>query len=255
MHKFTLFLFLLFLLFQSCEKLEKTNETSENNQSTEVETNKPKEVTEVSPPQKKESKPKLPKPPEIKPPPAPPKKPTPTKPEKAGFTPDLLAAVKNWSLIPASVFPLRSVTIKKDVQMNIYSQFGQPVGSSIVPSGREVIAIGHKGNLLTVSPSGKGTMRGTIAMDDTDFKEGVAYLFELRKRQRAALAKQKTKPIKPADPVVTTTSTPINKTKTTVSKTTSLFEDLPQPGDYGHGKFCICSDCRTKRLADTGSMR
>ena len=98
-------------------------------------------------------------------------------------------------------------------------------------------------------------MRGTIAMDDTDFKEGVAYLFELRKRQRAALAKQKTKPIKTAEPVVATTSTPTNKTKKNASKTTSLFEDLPQPGDYGHGKFCICSDCRTKRLADTGSMK
>lgn len=255
MHKFTLFLLLLFLLFQSCEKLEKTNETSENNQSTEVVTDKPEQVSEVSPTKKMVVKPKLPKPTEIKLPPAPPKKPTPAKPEKAGFTPDLLAAVKNWSLIPASVFPLRSVTIKKDVQMNIYSQFGQPVGTSIVPSGREVIAIGHKGNLLTVSPSGKGTMRGTIAMDDTDFKEGVAYLFELRKRQRAALAKQKAKPTKPAEPVVVTTATPTNKTQKTATKTTSLFEDLPQPGDYGHGKFCICSDCRTKRLADTGSMR
>ena len=34
-----------------------------------------------------------------------------------------------------------------------------------------------------------------------------------------------------------------------------LFEDLPIPGDYGHGKFCICKDCREKRLAATGSMK
>ena len=56
----------------------------------------------------------------------------------------------------------------------------------MLPAGREVVAIGHKGSTLIVSPSNKGTMRGSIAMDDTDFKEGVAYLFELRKRQRAA---------------------------------------------------------------------
>ena len=37
-----------------------------------------------------------------------------------------------------------------------------------------------------------------------------------------------------------------------MTKSTSLFEDLPQPGDYGHGKFCA-RIART-RLADTGSM-
>ena len=34
----------------------------------------------------------------------------------------------------------------------------------------------------------------------------------------------------------------------------SLFRDLPIPGDFGHGKFCICKDCRDKKeLAATGS--
>ena len=31
--------------------------------------------------------------------------------------------------------------------------------------------------------------------------------------------------------------------------------DLLAPGDFGHGKFCICSECREKRLALTGSMK
>ena len=39
------------------------------------------------------------------------------------------------------------------------------------------------------------------------------------------------------------------------SEDSSLFEDLPIPGDFGHGKFCICKDCREKRLAATGSMK
>ena len=83
--------------------------------------------------------------------------------------------------------------------MNIYSISGQVVGSSILPAGREVVAIGHKGNLLSISPGNKGTARGSISMDQTDFKDGVAYLFELRKRQRAALAAKKTEPKVKAD--------------------------------------------------------
>ena len=255
MRLITLFLFFCFLFLQSCEKLEEITETAENNQSSEVEplvADEPKEVT----PKPVEKKPVAPLPPKVvKTPPPPPKKPTPSKPEKASFTPELLAAVKNWTKIPPSVFPLRSVTIKKDLKMNIYSQLGQPIGSSTLPSGREVVALAHTGNMLTVSPSGKGTMRGTIAMDETDFKDGVAYLFELRKRQRAALAKQKTEPKKPAKTLVSNAPPSDVKPNKPVTKSTSLFEDLPQPGDYGHGKFCICSDCRTKRLADTGSMR
>ena len=77
----------------------------------------------------------------------------------------------------------------------------------------------------------------------------------MRKRQRAALAKQKAEPKKPAKTLVSNTPPSDVKPNKPVTKSTSLFEDLPQPGDYGHGKFCICSDCRTKRLADTGSMR
>ena len=137
--------------------------------------------------------------------------------------------------------------------MNIYSISGQVVGSSILPAGREVVAIGHKGNLLSISPSNKGTVRGSISMDKTDFKDGVAYLFELRKMQRSALVTKKpeVKP-KPTNPVVSSSSIQPSKIG---KKSTSLFEDLPQPGDYGHGKFCICSDCRTKRLAETGSIK
>ena len=65
----------------------------------------------------------------------------------------------------------------------------------MLPAGREVVAIGHKGSTLIVSPSNKGTMRGSIAMDDTDFKEGVAYLFELRKRQRGCLCRDESEAI------------------------------------------------------------
>ena len=255
MRLITSLLFLSFLLFQSCEMLENNAEDAENNQSSEVKPEKIEEVTEAKP-TPPEPKPTPQKPVEVeRKPPPPPKKPTPTKPEKAAFTPELLNAVKNWNAIPKSVFPLQAVTINKDVKFNIYSKSGQPIGSSMLPAGREVVAIGHKGNILAISPSNKGTMRGSIAMDDTDFKDGVAYLFELRKMQRLAYAKRKAEEseniaMKTKSPAPTKTKT-APKTKTS----TPLFEDLPSPGDYGHGKFCICSDCRTKRLAQTGSIK
>lgn len=254
-------LFSSLLLFQSCELLEKADENEESNQSSVQPSEKPEELTKLDP-----EKPVTEKAP-VSPPPKPlPKKVEPQKvektkepslPEKAAFTPELLKAVKNWNFIPKSVFPLSSVTIKKDLKFVAYSQSGQPIGSSMMPAGREVIAIGHKGNLLTVSPSKRGTMRASIAMDETDFKDGVAYLFELRKMQRAAYAERQAKESQSIASKSTNLAKakPSNKAKPKAKPSNSLFEDLPSPGDYGHGKFCICSDCRTKRLAQTGSMK
>ena len=98
-------------------------------------------------------------------------------------------------------------------------------------------------------------MRATIAIDQTDFKDGVAYLFELRKRQRVAYAERQANESKTIAIKTGTASKQKSKSNPPVKKSTPLFEDLPTPGDYGHGKFCICSDCRTKRLAQTGSIK
>ena len=81
-------------------------------------------------------------------------------------------------------------------------------------------------------------MKGFINIDDTDFKQGVAYLFELRKKQMAEYKKQQESKLSQKTPV-----TELPKPE----KSNDLFEDIPIPGDFGHGKFCICNDCRTKR--------
>lgn len=255
MRLFKALTFSLFLLFQSCDLADQKEEPKESNQSKAegpVE-NKSEEIAQPESSKMRDPQPTPPKPKVVEPEIIEPEKPPVSKPEKAAFTPELLAAVKNWTVIPRSVFPRPAVTIKEDVKMNIYSISGQVVGSSILPAGREVVAIGHKGNLLSISPSNKGSVRGSISMDKTDFKDGVAYLFELRKMQNAALLAKKAE-VKPKKviPIVPSTSSQPSKL---VKKSTSLFEDLPQPGDYGHGKFCICSDCRTKRLAETGSIK
>lgn len=245
------------LFLQSCELLQQSTEIEDQNNS-EVEDNnnnenltqkKPAEPSNKKLPEPQQSKPVEPKikPKELV------KNKAPSTPQKAKFTPELLSAVKNWNLIPKSVFPLAYVTIKKEVQFTAYSSSGQAIGSSLLPAGKEVFAIGHKGSLLAVSPSKNGSMRGTIAMDSTDFKDGVAYLFEMRKRQRMDYAERKAKK---TNPEITKASTPsIPKSVSKPKPSTPLFEDLPTPGDYGHGKFCICSDCRTKRLAQTGSIK
>ena len=71
---------------------------------------------------------------------------------------------------------------------------------------------------LLYPPPTKETMRGSIAMDDTDFKEGVAYLFELRKRQRAAYAEMKAKQSQAVAVNTTPKATPNSAPKTKVNE-------------------------------------
>jgi hypothetical protein len=184
------------------------------------------------------------------------------KPQQPGFSRELLAAVKNWTKVSPHVFPLKSIRINHELNFKVYTKSGQEVGSSFMPAGREVVAVGLQGTTLTVSPSVGARMFAKINIDQTDFKQGVAYLFELRKwqrrRQQELLASQAiARQSAPSRPTRSPTSTrPATKPKNSGNKSDdSLFEDLPQPGDYGHGKFCICGDCRKKRLAQTGSLK
>jgi len=112
-----------------------------------------------------------------------------------------------------------------------------------------VVAVGLYQGDLVVAPSLTGRMRGRIAIDDTDFKQGVAYLFELRNKQRAEYEKRQAELAKSQKSGDAQAETKKNK------ESDSLFDDLPIPGDFGHGKFCICKECREKRLAATGSMK
>jgi hypothetical protein len=257
------FLCLVLFLFASCEKSDQDGDADKNKSGG-------KQTTAAKPPPKPKPTPKpaAPKGTEEKPVfnlqtpnPTPDPKPEP-KPLQPGFSRELLAAVENWTNVSPHVFPLKSVRINKDLVFKIYSKDRQAVvGSSAMPSGSEVVAVSLKGKTLTVSPSIEANMLADIDIDQTDFKQGVAYLFELRKWQRRrqqelnaqALARRNTSP-PPSNP----TTKPRPSSKPTTSKKpsdNSLFEDLPQPGDYGHGKFCICGDCRKKRLAQTGSLK
>ncbi|OUU12065.1 MAG: hypothetical protein CBC00_03085 [Verrucomicrobia bacterium TMED40] len=174
-----------------------------------------------------------------------------TAPQMPSFSKELLQAVQNWKRVPPSVFPLGSVNVQSPVTFKVLSTQGQVIATSSLPQGEEVVALGLRGNTLTISPSLNSKLRATIDIKETDFKQGVAYLFEIRKRQREYFEKERLRKLELAK-----SSAKGEKLKPVAEEsTTSLFEDLPGPGDYGHGKFCICSDCREKRLADTGSMK
>ena len=260
------FLCLTFFLFASCEKSDQGNTPDKNKTGGE-------QTKVVKPPKPKpQPKPTPPPAPPPKPLPLPVPKPDPTpdpkpaqKPQQPGFSRELLAAVKNWTKVSPHVFPLKSVRVNQDLVFKIYSKDRRTVvGSSAMPSGSEVVAVGLKGKALTVSPAVGANMFASVDIDQTDFKQGVAYLFELRKwqhrRQQELQAQALAQRNSPRPSNTPTKPQPTSKptSKPTPSKKpsdNSLFEDLPQPGDYGHGKFCICGDCRKKRLAQTGSLK
>ena len=170
-----------------------------------------------------------------------------SQPVQPEFSKELLEAVQNWQYIPPSVFPLASVTIKQTVEFIAKDKSGNILAQATKQPGDEVFAINISGRNLVISPSKLGNMKGFIPVEQTDFKQGVAYLFELRKKQNEEYERRKSQIAnsKTAQPIKKN----INKDVPTTSSEVSLFEDLPIPGDFGHGKFCICKDCREKRLA------
>jgi hypothetical protein len=240
-------------IFASCDMLQQEEPVVEKNSTTD---------TKPAPPPLPEPKPEPePEPkPEPKPKPKPEPEPEASKPQMPSFSKELLAAVKNWNSVSKAVFPLKSVKVMQDLTFKAYSSSGQLMGSAPVPAGKEVVAVALRGRNLTVSPSIGSRMTASIHIDQTDFKQGVAYLFELRKVERARHEKDlKAKTIaRQNSPPPSKTASSSDKLKVSKPKATadnSLFMDLPIPGDYGHGKFCICGDCRKKRLAQTGSLK
>lgn len=178
-------------------------------------------------------------------------------PQAPGFTKELLASVNNWNAVPPSVFPLSGVTLKQPLNFEIKTPSGQVIGSFPRSTGDEVVALALVGNQLHVAPAKTSKQRNVLSVDQTDFKICVAYLFEVRKRQRKAyeteLARRasvsKSRPSQTSNPSPSTTlvNNPSSGRPHKPSGRGTLFEDIPPPMDFGHGKFCICRDCRTKR--------
>jgi hypothetical protein len=173
-----------------------------------------------------------------------PKKPAPPAPETPKFSKELLAAVQNWTRIPKSVFPAKPVIASIPVDLEVKTSSGQVMGSSLNPAGTELQVLGTKGNTLVVANLHNSKLRGEVDIDQTDFKQLLAYRFELNQRKK--MEAQATR----AEQAKLKTEGNIEKPQPTQD-----LDAIPDPLDFGHGRFCICRDCREKRLAKTGSLK
>ena len=250
--RYTIVLLSVFLLW-GCDNgstdAEHPNDSSDANPSLAPEVAEPGVV--VSPESPPPPNPSLP---ELPPSPVPV---APEGPQSPTFTEELLASVKNWTAVPPSAFPLSGVTLKQPLNFEIKTPSGQVIGSFPCAVGDEVVALALVGDQLHVSPAKTSKQRNVLSVDETDFKTCVAYLFEVRKRQRKAykaeLARRASAPSSQPSPTSNLRPSPSLVKKPSSGRPHkpsgrgTLFEDIPPPMDFGHGKFCICRDCRTKR--------
>lgn len=243
----TIFFLASMLLFSSCEKIPTATEflekVVEQNQSLEQEipptpslTSLPSEPIQGDKPevQNKLSDVEIVRPKQIvEPTPEPPK-----------FSDELLAAVQNWTRIPKSVFPAKPVIANIPVELEVKTSSGQIIGNSLNPAGTELQVLGTRGNTLVVANLHNSKLRGEVDIDQTDFKQLLAYRFELNQRKKMEYKASLTEQAKRKE-----------EGATSKSKPKPVLDEIPDPLDFGHGRFCICRDCREKRLAQTGSLK
>ena len=165
------------------------------------------------------------------------------------FTDELLKAVGNWKKIPKSVFPLKNVSIQEPVIFKLLGKNGQVMATTPLGIDKDVVVKGISDTKLLISPTLNSKFKTKIELEKTDFKKCVAFRFEMGKK--ALLAQKLTR-----SEAGNKSANQKNKQRSS-STTDEKNEENPSliPGDFGHGKFCICSDCRQKRLALAGSMK
>jgi hypothetical protein len=235
------------LLFSSCEKIPSATEilekVSEQNKSVDQYPPPSTPLTTLPPePIQKELPREKTKPTEVER--IQPEKPAPPAPEPPKFSKELLAAVQNWTRIPNSVFPAKPVIANTPVDLKVRTSSGQVIGSSLNPAGTELQVLGTKGNTLVVANLHNSKLRGEVDIDQTDFKQLLAYRFELNQRKKKEAQASRAEQAK-------------LKAEGNIEKPQPAqdMDVIPDPLDFGHGRFCICRDCREKRLAKTGSLK
>ena len=87
--------------------------------------------------------------------------------------------VGNWRQIPPSAFP-RKVTLKAKAKYI----FAGGAGSSTAPAGAKTFAISLSGEKLVITPNTQSKVRGTISIDDTDYKEILGEEYEKYKQRK-----------------------------------------------------------------------
>jgi hypothetical protein len=127
---------------------------------------KPEPKPEMKPEEPKPEMPKVPEPPPVDP-----------NAFVAPVFPPVDELTQNWAVVPKGFFNTpKQVTMKKDLELKM--QMGKATAATTFKAGTKIFVMGQEGPNLVVGASAGSPMRGTVAMDDTDFKEVFSAAYE-----------------------------------------------------------------------------
>ena len=205
-------------------------------------------------------------------PPAPVKPQPPSRPVQPTASAELLRIVNNWQGIPDSAFP-RQVALVRPLSIGFRDSSGNSTGTTTYPAGHKLFACDQVGNYVHLAPSKSSSLRALVGLDHTNLKQVLIYAYEMTKLRQSQLAmtgspiavSPRPRPNKPSTKPRPTTSgsgakpTPKPRPTPRPGKKPSkpnakdaenfLFDDLPEPKDFGHGQWCVCRDCRKRRIS------
>ena len=128
--------------------------------------------------------------------------------------------VGNWKKIPASAFP-RQVTLKAKAKYI----FAGGAGSSTAPAGGKTFAISLSGDKLVITPNKQSNVRGTISINDTNYKEilGDEYeKYKQRKKREIYAQRERARTIAATEVETTQTTSSANINESQASRVTSI---------------------------------
>ena len=128
--------------------------------------------------------------------------------------------VGNWKKIPASAFP-RQVTLKAKAKYI----FAGGAGSSTAPAGGKTFAISFSGDKLVITPNKQSNVRGTISINDTNYKEilGDEYeKYKQRKKRQIYAQRERARTIAATEVETTQTTSSANTNESQTNRVTSI---------------------------------
>ena len=128
--------------------------------------------------------------------------------------------VGNWREIPASAFP-RQVTLKTKAKY----VFAGGAGSSTAPAGGKTFAISLSGDKLVITPNKQSNVRGTISINDTNYKEilGDEYeKYKQRKKREVYAQRERARAIAATEVETNQTTSSPNTNESRANRVTSI---------------------------------
>ena len=128
--------------------------------------------------------------------------------------------VGNWKKIPASAFP-RQVTLKAKAKY----VFAGGAGSSTAPAGGKTFAISLSGDKLVITPNKQSNVRGTISINDTNYKEilGDEYeKYKQRKKREVYAQRERARAIAATEVETNQTTSSANTNESRANRVTSI---------------------------------